>query len=317
MRSVRHRRGYVLLVTLGLLVLASTLLVAVGRSAVRHVLAAQHEQDELQRRWGVISCRQAILPYSEQILATMEDSENRAVPSYRDTVNLGGQQFLLIVADEQAKANVNLLLETMSVAAAEDRLRESVTGEGISNHVRLRPSILAVDLSEDAAVTTQPAAPVPLISGPGQIFDAIAPEQLIGSANSAAPLDSITCWGSGPINIFRATEPAMQLALRPALTQLQIQRLIQARDRTMQISRTSRLPVSIPPTGGKSNNDAIASLLNQAGIDPKNRGKIAVVSGSTCHSLWIVVQDRQRSWDYLTVSDESNPKSPQIDSFMW
>ena len=106
-----NRRGYVLVMTLGLLMLAATLLVTIGRASTARVLAARIEQRELQRRWAVVSCRNAVLPFAGDILARQEALQNRPVPGYRATITLGDQRYALLVSDEQAKANVNLLLE--------------------------------------------------------------------------------------------------------------------------------------------------------------------------------------------------------------
>src|SRR5437763_1563779 len=121
----QRRRGYVLVVTLGLLVLAASLMVGVSRAAFRRVVEARLAQDELQRRWGVSSCRAAVLPYAEQILITQESQRRRAVPIYRTRVELGSQTFELVLSDEQAKANVNALLGEAGASRAENRIRES------------------------------------------------------------------------------------------------------------------------------------------------------------------------------------------------
>src|SRR5688572_16761712 len=108
-RQMRHR-GYVLIVTLGVLVLAATVMVGVGRAAIAHALAARQAQDDLQRRWAIASCRAIVLPFAEQLLVDQEHKQQRPVPVHRAQIHLGNVALDLTLADEQAKANVNWLL---------------------------------------------------------------------------------------------------------------------------------------------------------------------------------------------------------------
>src|SRR3954467_10927434 len=105
-----NRRGYVLILALGLLALAATLLVGVARASLRHAVEAREAVDGLQRRIGVVSCQAAILPHAQDLLIRQEQRRKAVVASLHTSVTLGGQRFELTVADEQAKANVNALL---------------------------------------------------------------------------------------------------------------------------------------------------------------------------------------------------------------
>jgi Tfp pilus assembly protein PilX len=315
----RQPRGYVLLMTIALLVLASTLLVAVGRSAVDHVLLARRDQDELQRRWGIISARSALLPYSEEILSRLEASDNASHPSYRASIHLGDSQYTLIISDEQAKANINALIDDTDKSAVEDEIREVLSGSGLGNSVILRLSPVADDSASSSAQSDSQIGPTRWVTGLGQIFDNIPPEKLTGRDDDTGAAADVTCWGSGAINLMRAREPAMRLALGRELTKLEISRLISARDALTQISRTDRLTVdestsSSPPKGDA---DPIHRLLDAATIDPKERSQLQLTAHSTCHSLWIIVQDRQRAWRSLYVADESDPARAQLGSFVW
>src|SRR5438105_761777 len=98
---IHQRRGYVLVTSLALLVLSATLLISMGRSAIDRTMRACQSQEELQRRWGQISCRRAILPFAETILTQLEKRERRPMPLHRASIRLGGQEFDLILADEQ------------------------------------------------------------------------------------------------------------------------------------------------------------------------------------------------------------------------
>src|SRR3982750_969566 len=113
MRNCAHERrgGYVLILTLALLVLAATLMVAVARAAGDHAMLARQEQAGLQRRWGAVSCRAALLPSADQILVRAELQAHRPVPIHRARLQLGAQTFDVAIGDEQAKTNVNALIQ--------------------------------------------------------------------------------------------------------------------------------------------------------------------------------------------------------------
>jgi hypothetical protein len=323
----RHRAGgYVLLVTVGLLVLSSTLLVAVGRVAVQHALDARIASNDLQRRWGVASCRAAILPQSDQILTRASRTTEKAIPVIRVSLPLGSQRFDIIVADEQAKANVNSMIDDVGVDAANDQLRAGLSGTGVIGAILLRPSYLvfAAGAGDNSATTTRPLGPRPWVTGLGQIFDCVPPQRMIGRiiGVDSSPADRVTCWGSGAINLMRAGRPALRLALGSELTDLEIDRMIEARNkalaagggegRTHPAVATPSGPPPPPPDA-----DLVTRLLFNAKVSPKHRAKLALTTVSTCHSLWLVVHDRQRSWHHLFVADDTSSLQPRIECFEW
>ncbi len=310
MKSSRaFNRGYVLLVTLGLLVLSTTLLVAVARTAVRHVADAKLAEQQLQRKWAIESAKRAVLPFSEQVLSTVELVERRPVPSVTADVRLGEWTVSLTVADEQAKANVNTLLEKDKAADAEDRLRRTLSGTLAIAHVRLR-------LGPDD-LTRGPPGPdgeprLTVLSGWGQVFDDVS-EEVVRPPGGRSPLDLLTLWGNGGLNIMRAGPETMRAALTPSLTALQIQRLIKARDEALSLRRDARAPAGIAALPGGA--DAVTRLLAGSGIDPGVRAKVALVAGSNCHSLTIQIRDGRRVWYNTSVLDESRPQRPRTFNF--
>src|SRR4051812_9485412 len=118
-----QRRGYILLTTLALLVLSSTLLVTLARQTIQRSGEARQSQEDLQRRWGQISCQRALLPHAEAILLNQEKLHQRAFATYRAQIQLGPQSFEIILADEQAKTNVNALLDLSDKSRTESQLR--------------------------------------------------------------------------------------------------------------------------------------------------------------------------------------------------
>jgi hypothetical protein len=282
----RPRRGYVLIVTLAVLTLAAASMVAVGRASITRAADARAAQDELQRRWGVISTQKAVLPFAEEVLQRLEIVQRRALPSYRTSIVLGRQTFNVVVGDEQAKANVNQLLDQLDARRTEDRLRQSLGGIARSS-VKLRAEPLPTDSSPGAparrsvarplrpqrtapqtqpqtadAATSQPAAAAPAVprrvSGYGQIFggpsgEVLPPQQLIGmpgvttaGTTSRGPADVVTCWGNGAINLRRATPAAMRLGT--SLAMVQISRLLDARDAWLRGEKIASVPIAAGPS---------------------------------------------------------------------
>ncbi len=342
-----RRRGYVLVVTLALLILASTLLVAVGRAAIRHASAARSAEQDLQRRWGLASCRRAVLPYTEEILLANEPARRKNLARLDVSLRLGNQTFELIVSDEQAKANINAILDEAELTRTESRLRQSLAGSGLINNVRLRPTAGPVFIlsneqptgasvgstspsgipptpptapSAPAAPTTQPILSTnpsaPRISGLGQIFDGIPPVKLIRpmSGTRLAPIDLVTCWGTGAVNIRRTSEAALGLAAGRALTTVEINRLLDARD-ALQQQRTGGLSNS---GAGRMTSDQLKQLVHDATAQAaKSRANLALVEYSQCHSLWIITRTGQRDWYDLSVIDSANAKEPQTFTYSW
>jgi hypothetical protein len=300
MRRHHRRRGYVLVVTLGLLVLAVTLMVSIGRASLRRAAAAREAAEDLQRRWGATSCRLAVMPAIESVLVDQERKVRRPVALHRARLRLGEQTFDVVLADEQAKANVNLLLEESDSANAETRMREAMTGTGIGHLIRLRPDPAIVSTVRAAgggggggggggrgnastAPATQPLLPQ-RVSGFGQVFDDVPPAQLIGASQW------VTCWGNGLVNVRRAPQSAMKLAT--PLSGVEIAALLRLREGST--------------SGG---------LLKSANIKP--RAGLHLTESSTCHSLWIVARSNRREWHYFTVLDATEQSSPGIVSFVW
>jgi type II secretory pathway component PulK len=317
MNQPSRHRGYVLILTMGLLVLASTLLVGVGRASVNHALAARTAADELQRRWAIASCRTLVLPTIEQILRTQETQRKQPTASARTTIRLGGLALELTVADEQAKANVNQLLVRENISDAQTRLREALVGSGVAAKVRLRPLFAAEGAPTTgpttAAATTQPARQ--LIGGFGQVFDDLPPDLLLGGRN--APAQSLTCWGGGKINIRRAPVAALTLALDGQLSGAEMTQLLEARDAYWtEQARAKSTPSTLPTTAPATTQAAtlVDRLLAQANIDPQ-RG-LPLTDTSMSHSLWIVASDGRRQWQYLMVLDHSDEKTI-VRSFVW
>jgi hypothetical protein len=300
--------------TLGLLVLAATLLVGIGRASIAHALLARTEQAELQRRWGAVSCRNSVLANTNDILTIQERMRNHPIPVLRETVVLGGDRYTLIVSDEQAKANVNSMLERSDKSGAEGRIRGAVSGSGLGNLIMLRPEPIPLREGQPASRPSEYAGPPPWVTSFGQVFNSVGPERLI-AGSGVRPAEQLTCWGNGAINVMRVSEGALKLAATPAMTNIEAGRLIEVRNAAFETRIRPKLM-----TGGNApapGLDAASTLLTQAKVDPKVRLKVGFTAKSTCFSLWVVTQDARRTWYRLYVIDDYDTKQARMESFAW
>ena len=303
----RPARGYVLVLTLALLVLAASLLVTICRAALVRVAQSHEAAHSLQQRWAAITCRTAILPYAEQILTGVEERQRRPAAVYRATVVLGGDRYDLVLADEQAKANVNALLDQSDGPQTESRIRRALSGSGLGARVRIRTMVLP-EAARSAATrpTTQPLALA--VSGFGQIFDAVPPADLLtGKFGTPSAATLLTCWGTGQYNIRRISPEALTLAV-PDLSGVDVSRLIASRNASFQ-PRGMGLAAGAGP---------LAQILSGAGLGPAGAKVPAPFTvSSTCHSLWIVARGPAGARYYLDVLDETDAEHPRNFSFVW
>jgi hypothetical protein len=173
--------------------------------------------------------------------------------------------------------------------------------------------------------TTQPTGAVSgvpaWVSGLGQIFDNVPPQRLLGVTGPMVPIDRVTCWGAGGTNIMRASSEAMKLAAGSMMSTLDIGRVIEARNARFRpasaFGSSSNGPALAGAAANATGSDGVGRFLTEAKVTVKNRAKLPLVAGSSCHSVWIVVGDGRRAWYYLVVSDESNPQKPRTQSFVW
>jgi hypothetical protein len=284
--------------TLAVLVLAAAALTSTGRLAVQHASRAREAERALQRRIGIASCRAAILPHAEQILQTQEVRRKVPMVRHHAALRLGEFTLDLIVADEQAKTNVNALLETAPATVVANRLRQAMTGTGLLGAVVLRPVIRNDRLQ---------------VSSFGQLFDGLDPQVLLASrAGVPAPSDLLTCWGDGAINVRRASEASLRLRLSPPWTALDVSRLVGARREMFDATKTSPANSS---SASPAPRDPLARLLQTAQI---RTGPSGLTLRSTCHSLWIITRDGRREWYDLAVEDASDDRAgPRVFTFSW
>lgn len=214
-----HRHGVVLLTTVAILALATMLLAIIARQSLRLALDAVSAEEDLQRRWGTISCRRALLDRVEMILRQDEQPRPQDVrrvrfaSSQRHAIQLGELTFELILADEEAKLNVNSAYAIASPLKAE---------EAITN---LLPRTSDFRPRRQA---NGPRGPVKRIDAWGEVLElptvATTDSALVVSATS-----DLTCWGSGRLNVQRASDRCLEEAAQLVVGRRDAAKLVELR----------------------------------------------------------------------------------------
>jgi len=296
-----HRAGFALLLTLALVALAAVALAGVARRSVTQALDVRQATMELKRRWAVASLSRALLPRTEVLLAEQEDEARKkrrgrssaTVSELRIVCQLGGLEHELVIADEQAKVNLNELhavhgldRATAVVKRLTEKTRRGQRGDRVRVNIRKLPD---QDSDRYKAIARLGAF--------GQVFDGATPQALVGQRTGEGLTAGVTLWGSGVLNIRRATPLAIEevcrdelgLATARALGQMLDENPDQSLDEILQtMAKTDDIDI-----------DKVLSLLTDR---------------SNCHSLWIVSRAPSRSWYYLAVASSADPGDKDDDA---
>ena len=309
-RPTRHR-GYVLLLTLLLLAIAAAALAGVCRLSLEKSVRAARAQEDLQRRWGVLSCRTALLPKAPLVFASPSHAGGRGTRAEATmTFSLGGQPLTLVFGDEQAKANVNLLNVLHGGASTDRAVRQFTQAAGATSlPVRLRPMPLAPDESESVAPETPADADPdalpdfsvePVFEGWSQVFRNAGPEDLIRRRGPLPAVTSdLTCWGDGLVNVRRASREAIAAACGKWLRPAEVAKLVAAREKDPDFDVWETLDALEMP---EARREAADRLLTEE---------------STCFSLWIVTKTGGREWYDLAVADVTAAGASGVQVFSW
>jgi len=289
-RRIRQN-GFVLLMTLGLIGLAAIALAGFARHSLKLAVEAQDAQERAQRRWGEVSCRRMLLNRSEEIFQLQSPPASTSkplnlVPSrLAASFSLGGLQFDIVLADENAKVNINTLLRERPEKAPS--LIHQLTGDQLAGALQVRPGVESSKISSQNRMESW-----------GQVFD-FANLQLLSSVPDrlAAATTELTCWGGGRLNLRRASDISLRAVGGLVLNGEELGGLLKARQ-------------DWPDT-------PLADLLRQLSL---RAGKLAelqrlVSDQSDCQSLWIHVQMPRRRCSTLLVADGGSGTAIRI--FTW
>jgi hypothetical protein len=227
-----------LLIVLATLVVAGVTLSMLATASLQRVLDAQTAQDDLQHRWGTIGLERTLLPRATEVLEQIDelrrsdDLPQESAGYVRDQIELGGVRFDLILADEEAKANLNSIYHEGQKPRVERTIRRLTepagqiamrvmarTPSGATRRRQLRPA----DDESDADAASLP----PAFLNWGDVFDLQRLRQTAGDDRILATLtDQITLWGSGRINVERASDEAVMAVCGTVLSDGLARRLL-------------------------------------------------------------------------------------------
>jgi hypothetical protein len=306
--------------------IAAILLAAVARHSLLLALQAAEAQESLQRRWGATSCQRVFLEQAEDILKQVSDDPHQNADREKDPpdhatmrIVLGGMVFDLLLADENAKLNLNIIYQMRSPDEVRRVVRESADA-GSRLEVRLLP-----------LQTKSTQADEPVFDSWGEVFalnraarDGPVPERLMSATTET------TCWGDGRLNILRATEWRIRRLCRYLLAPATVDHLLQwrreyfagqqeARRQSAAGQQASQANANNPTAAvNRTDQDCLAALV-QLGLGQNEEQQIGALltCRSTCHSLWLTVTEGQRTWCSCTVLNAAGRPKPVYSRAVW
>ena len=264
-----QRRGYVLLITLGLIGLVGIALAGLARYSLRLALDSRVALEDAQQRWGEISCRRILLDRADEILDAEVPVDAATAPRWprpsRFTVSfvLGEEQFNVLLSDESAKVNLNAVLRTKPAKAAQ--MVRDICDEWDSTPPRIQLRPQQADPKAD-----------PRVESWGQVFDlpGFEPAGAVPAALAAATME-MSCWGDGRLNLRRASDDALRRVAGLVLDGRELAKLVEARQ-TWQATSMDDMLRTLSLRRGKY--VALRRLLSDE---------------SDCFSLWLDVETNE------------------------
>jgi hypothetical protein len=288
MHGSARQSGFVLVIVLVVLTIAATIVAASARRSCRRALQSRQSAEDLQLRWGTLSCRATCVPAAELLLQQRQAAETEKVTRADYRVTLGGIGFVLVVGDEQCKANVNLL----AARRGEVDLASTVSGLEVGSR-RVLPIRLRSGVPDPSIVSALPL----LYTSYDQLYAYRRPSDLV-DAESAEPVAGarVTCWGSGKLNFKRAGRDALRVVLAGVFNETQIDKLLRLLD--------------------ESPDCTIGEAVKHLKLGRKKAWELrrVLTDVSYCHSLWVVAKGRRRSWHRLFVAQIGDAEN---DSMNW
>lgn len=300
-KSISRRDGYVLVLVLVILMIASVAMVRIAGESLARNSQALESADALQAKWGRISCERAVLPRADTLFASWESTSNSAgnflmesssietsfsVPPgqsagrnprsqqgnvMRTTLRLGGQSFHLLLSDENAKANLRQIALS-SGGTAVDRVLRSLVPPRYYLMVRNQQGVVAG------------------VDAWGQLFDLAKLRATDGGDRALAEMTlRISIWGNGRLNVHRADEHVIRSLCRTLIPAGTADRLIE----TLQ----------------ESPNTEVEIVLERAIQNTEDRAQLRewLSDSSACYSMWTeattTAGQRSLSFAVRTVDD--------------
>lgn len=286
---VRHlHRAYVLPLILLLLAVAAASLAGVCRLSFEKAVQAAGAREDLQRRWAVTSCRAALLPRAERVLASVDPVSGPSSEA-RLQLTLGGLPLELVFGNEQAKANIDVIYRTGGRAAAEQAVRQLTAAGGADVRVVLAPGG-PINTPADGSVEALQQDDEPrLFEGWSQVVGDTPPGALIAprGAAGASAVSELTCWGDGTLDYRRASVAALRAVCPKSLGGTGAARLVAIRRAEPELNLW----------------EALERL--ELSDEQLEEAEEWLSEDASCYSLWFIARPGGRAWYDLSIADGS------------
>jgi len=280
-----HERGYALLLTLVLLTMVGSMLAITARASSRHALEAIDAGERLQRKWALRSCEELLLPQARHVLdetSTLPSTKGHPPHLASRTLQLADLQIELVFASEDAKLNVNALLDWHSTRDAKAILTQLAPGSFFFPKFQETPESL--ERPQSSKTSSKQA---PLVSVWDDFLHDADPDRLFrGRGQGWGTSQAITCWSEGPVDFRHAPREVLEAALKPDLGMSQLGKLLRLRAEEPDIT--------------------LGTALSRLELTHQQRERVAkrLTDRSATYSLWTVMRDRHRSWYAFTVAGD-------------
>lgn len=286
MNSRRKQGGFVLLMVLIVVVLAGTAMVGMARRSMLKAVDVKARSRQLQRKWAVRSMQDSLLPRVGLILhhrpGPTGGADSFSTDQVRVAVRLSGGEYQLVMTDEQARLNVNVLLADNTPGQVETTLRRLIEQPG--HELRLR-TVSETQLRQNPSLGVR-------AGGYGQIFPSAKPGDLLGLDRNAGLADRITCWGDGKLNLSRAHRRTVRALCTRALSRPIVEGLLAARDEQPR-GDLGKWIGSLDQISRREAHEIRQWLTDQSG----------------CFGLWIVTGNGRRKWYHFAVGHSPEARS--------
>lgn len=287
MQKSSKNSGFILILLLLVISIASIAMITAAQASCQRALIASKKQSDLQAKWAGLSAKETLLNSAEVFLLAASTQESQPL-KVTQQVELGGIDFVLIIYDEQAKANVNFL--------ARDKKNSRKFHERI---IRLQNN-LPIALKP---IIKNKSSFIQRYHGYEDMFGIQPLDKLVNFKPTGTLTDRITFWGNGQLNFKRAPEGVLRTGLEDILTDFQIQNLIELRN---------QLP-----------DCTISELFDNLDLSELKTKKLSakITDRSTCFSLWVITNDPAGKKYRLYVKDLGSygnfSQSSGDYSFLW
>lgn len=279
-------RGYVLVMTLVLVVMAGSVLAVMARRSMFDASDTLHAQERLQQKWSVYSLSRSILPQAgkvmDEVIKQFAEKPNDPTTRVQFDLTMGQNTWTIVLSDEQAKANLNQLLKTKGNSSETSQAIRSLAEKlKVSDLPTLQ--VKPFDWKDTNAVQS--------IHTWDQVVEEVLPEKLYATeSDNIALADMLTCWGDGKLNLRNTPGPVMEIMCLPLLGRGQIEKIISERKANPQLTLEQAIKAA---DIAKDQVDKIKPLFTDA---------------STCYSLFLSVDQARMKRHWLIVGQKQKTK---------